>query len=156
MFYRLSPLRKDEPPHSRPNRIITMCRRGRHEVCLWTHFQSLLQGLDGGQVGQPRTITIRAANLQPPSRVATQMQRGFVSPCPCYLSCTRSRISCLRSRSGQSRSGFPVRVSNVGHSPTTHPGLPDPPIQDLQFSINSFKLLILSFFLSLYFFLYHL
>ena len=44
-----------------------------------------------------------------------------------------------------SRSRLWVRVPDIGHSPTPHIGLTDPPIQDSLFLQNSFKLLILSF-----------
>ena len=48
-----------------------------------------------------------------------------VDLCPCCLSRTISRIS----RSGRLSTGFPVRVSNVCHSPTTHFGLTVPQTQ---------------------------
>ena len=37
----LSPLRKDEPPHPRPDRISAMRRRRCHDLCLWHTFNLL-------------------------------------------------------------------------------------------------------------------
>ena len=61
-------------------------RRGRsHDVYAWTHFQSPLEGLDGGQVRQPASLTRWNTKFQSSFCVTAALKRRPLSSCPCCL-----------------------------------------------------------------------
>ena len=52
---------------------------------VWLHLQPPLQGLDDGQAGQSRAFSREDTDPEPPSRVATTLQRQPLPQCPCSL-----------------------------------------------------------------------